>query len=161
LYAEAVVPPAGERLFDVSTGIAVAWGSTGIWIGTSISPSFSSSGGLFHSADGGASFRSIPGFRNVHSVVTDEPGRGGVLVAEVARAAPPNTQVPVSAPRRSRIAIGPAEGEWPDFAGPPHGDADVLEIVGRAEGGELIVRVGQMLYTQSRTALVNRLRSRR
>jgi len=161
LYAESVRPAGGARLFDVSTGIAAAWGSSGIWIGVPISSSFSSPGGLWHSADGGASFQAIEGFRSVHSVLADEPAPGRVLVAEVARSAPPNTQVPVSTVRRSRIAVGPAEGAWPEFPGPPHGDADVLELVGRIENEGLIVRVGQSLYEQTRVPLGRWLLSNR
>ena len=161
LYADAVLPPGGARLFDVSAGIAVAWGSAGIWIGTRISPSFSTGGGLWHSDDGGETFRAIKAFRNVHSVLADEPAPGRVLVAEVARLAPPNTQVPIPDVRRSRIAIGPAEGVWQEFDGPPHGDSDVLELVGRPENGHLVIRVGQSLYEHTRAPLGSWFRSRR
>ncbi|MGH7553025.1 MAG: hypothetical protein ACREMQ_08340, partial [Longimicrobiales bacterium] len=161
LYPELPRSFIDARHFDVSTGIPVGWGSTGIWIGAPTHTSYVSGGGLWHSGDSGNSFSEISGFRSVHSILVDEPEPGNVLVAEVRRPVPANTIVPILPIERSRIALGPAEREWPDFAGPRHGDADVLELVGRLDGGPLVVRVGLDLFTRSRTPFVNWLRVRR
>jgi hypothetical protein len=159
LWPELAAPYPTPRSFDVTHGLPVAWGSTGIWLGAMNRASDLRGGGLWHSADGGASFAQVAGFRSVHSILADEPAPGRVLVAEVRPSVPSDQAARITLPPASRIASGPASGEWEPFDGPPHGTNDVLELVGRLPEGPLLIRVDQTLYARTRTPLLNRLRT--
>jgi hypothetical protein len=138
-------------------GLSVAWtDDAGIWLGMA-GWDAESSGGLWHSADAGKSWKRVEGFSSVNSIAVEavEGRTRSVTIAESyferwrgAFLEPYPTRV------RRRVWPG---GQWQDAPMPPFGARSEVELCGTLNGVP-IVRVDTSLFRHQRITVWRYLR---
>jgi hypothetical protein len=161
---ETLSPPLWEdpetRKHDPSpaSAISVAWQANDeIWIG--VEGERNAPGGLWHSADGGASWAKVDGFESVTSLDLVPAGDGNekLLVAEDNFERIVNTS-PV--PGSARIVENAGGDTWIPAEAPPHGSDSKIELCGTLPDGVFNVRVGGTIYQKSSRSLLRSLLDR-
>lgn len=153
VYAQAVddlTPIWSERTLlgdptSPSQGLPVAWSQDGhLWLGQSGTEG-SYGGGLWHSSDGGRSWRRVPNFYSVNSIAIDEIGgqAAWVIVAESFYDGFRGSRRQLNLARvvRSR----PDSDRWEDTPCPPYGVRSEVEFCGKLHGVAL-VRVDMTVF---------------
>ena len=146
--------PTQVRSFSPAQGLAMAQGDGEVWLGARLNE-LGDAGGLWRSADAGASWVKEAGFYSVGSILVDDRSPDRVYVAE-------SPGVRMDGLYEVKVSTRLAEksgrqGAWRDFVGPPYGGNSEVEFCGFLPDHTLVVRVDERLYARRWTFFLDRL----
>jgi hypothetical protein len=133
---------------DGPLGIAIASGpGEQLWLGVPARADHVA-GGLWHSADGGATWRRIDGFTSVGSLLAFEHPEPAIFAAES------HHSVWEGGILRPRVVRSDAAGNnWAPATVPPFGTRSEIELTGQSREGETIMRVDETIFRSGQRPL--------
>lgn len=154
-------PPLWDRFTEQrqeaspARAMSVIWQSNDeIWIG--VAGERGVAGGLWHSPDGGESWKTVDEFTSVTSLdlIASAGGNENLLVAEERFEYVKETGM---APTMARVVERAADDSWVPTSAPPYGSNSEIDICGTLPDGALQVRVDGMIYREDTRSLFRSL----